>query len=64
MEKVKIRSGTNQFANQAWMRNGQFVVSGEALILACLLHSRGAGRDTDDMKDVQRIMRDVNLDKE
>lgn len=64
MEKVKIKRDTRQLINQAWIRNGhsKSVVTGEALILACLLHTHGAGRNTDDFKVVQALMDDVNLD--
>lgn len=35
--------------------------TGEALLLACLLHAKGSdGRKGEDMADVQRIMRDIN----
>lgn len=62
--KVKIKQDTRQFINQAWIRNGDVPITGEALILACLLHSTGAGRDSEDMKTVQSLMDDINLDKE
>ena len=62
--KVKIRRDTTQFINQAWIRNGssRSVVTGEALILACLLHSTGNDRAGSDFKVVQELMNDVNLD--
>ena len=62
--KVKIRRDTTQFINQAWIRNGnsRSVVTGEALILACLLHSTGKDRAGNDFKVVQELMTDVNLD--
>lgn len=65
--KVKVKRDTRQFINQAWIRNGKSdaVVTGEALILACLLHSTGRDRAGDDLKVVQTLMNDVNLnDKE
>lgn len=62
MNKIKVRPDTRQFVNQAWIRNGDSVVTGEALILATLLHTTGSGRNTDDMKVVQSLMNDVNLD--
>lgn len=65
MNKIKIKDDTRQFVNQAWVRNGDSYVTGEALILACLLHTTGAGRNSDDMKFVQALMNDANLeDKE
>lgn len=62
--KTKIRPDTRQLVNQAWARNGDLEITGEALILACLLHTHGAGRNSDDFKDIQRIMLDPNLDEE
>lgn len=63
---IKVKADTRQFINQAWIRNGKTDnrVTGEALILACLLHTHGADRSGTDFKDVQRLMNDVNLEKE
>jgi len=47
----------------AWLRDGETIHTGEALMLACLLHTKGKGRKSDDFKDVQKIMHDQNLDK-
>lgn len=44
----------------AYIRDGNVIHTDEAVILACLVHTKGKGRGTDDMKDVQRIMRDRN----
>lgn len=62
--RVKIKPDTRQFVNVAWTRNGKSdgIVTGEALILACLLHSTGKDRSGDDFKVVQELMDDVNLD--
>lgn len=49
--------------HRAYIRDGQTFHTGEALLLACLLHAKGKSRASDDMKDVQRIMHDRNLDK-
>ncbi len=46
---------------RAWLRDGGIVHTGESLLIACLLHAKGSSRRSDAMKDVQRIMRDVNL---
>lgn len=46
--------------DRAYIRDGKTVHSGEALLLACLLHTKGKGRESADMKDVQKIMRDHN----
>jgi hypothetical protein len=61
-KKIKVKRDTRQFINQAWIRNGDGVLTGEALILATLLHTHGAGRNSDDFKTVQSLMNDVNLD--
>ncbi len=61
-KKIKVKPDTRQFVNQAWTRNGELEVTGQALVLACLLNSTGAGRNTDDMRDLQRLMGDINLD--
>lgn len=63
-EKIKIKRDTRQLINQAWIRNGDSVVTGEALILACLLHTHGESRDSEDMLEVLRLMNDVNLNEE
>lgn len=60
--KVKVKRDTRQFVNQAWIRNGEGFVTGEALILAMLLHSTGKDRAGSDFKVVQELMDDVNLD--
>lgn len=64
--QIKIKRDTRQFINQAWIRNSEGLepVTGQSLIVACLLHTTGAGRNTEDMKTVQALMNDVNLDKE
>lgn len=62
--RVKIKRDTRQFINQAWIRNGENTVTGEALILACLMHSTGKARSGDDFKVVQSLMNDVNLEEE
>jgi len=46
---------------RAYLRDGDTIHTGEALLLACLLHAKGASRVSPDMKDVQRIMRDRNI---
>lgn len=45
---------------RAYIRDGEQEHTGEALLLACLLHAKGKSRVSKDMKDVQRIMRDRN----
>ena len=48
---------------RAYLRDGNQTHTGEALLLACLMHAKGRGRDSADMTDVQRIMKDINLEK-
>ena len=50
-------------AHRAYLRDGSAVHEGEALLVACLLHSKGKSRQSDDMTEVRKIMRDHNLDK-
>lgn len=64
MKNIKVKPDTRQLINQAWIRNGDSVVTGEALILATLLHTHGKDRAGSDFKVVQELMNDVNLDKE
>lgn len=45
---------------RAWLRSGDVIHSGEALLLACLMHAKGTNRKSAAYKDVQRIMKDVN----
>lgn len=48
---------------RAYIRDGVTTHTGEAVLLATLLHAKGKSRDSDDMSELQRIMRDKNLDK-
>jgi len=45
---------------RAYIRDGHTLHTGESLLLACLMHAKGKGRDSADMKEVQRIMKDRN----
>ena len=48
---------------RAYIRDGNGVHTGEAVLLATLLHAKGKNRsngNSKDMADVQRIMRDRN----
>ena len=49
-----------RFVNRAYIRDGGTVHEGEAVLLATLLHAKGKSRKSDDMAEVQRIMRDKN----
>lgn len=55
--------GLTRVVHRAYIRDGDTLHTGEAVLLACLLHAKGKGRDSEDMTEVQRIMRDKNLDK-
>lgn len=57
---TKYIKPANRVMDTAWLRDGNILVEGEALLLACLLHAKGKNRRSPDMKDVQRIMKDVN----
>lgn len=59
----KFTEPGSRIMDNAYLRDGNNIHSGEALLLACLLHAKGKNRKGDDFKDVQRIMHDVNLDK-
>jgi hypothetical protein len=47
---------------RAYLKDGDKVHTGEALLLACLLHAKGESRKSKDMEDVQKIMLDHNVD--
>ena len=49
--------------NKAYIVDGNTVHTGESVLIACLLHCKGAGRDSKDMLEVQKIMKDRNLDE-
>ena len=53
--------GFNRVMDRAYIRDGKVLHTDESVILACLLHTKGKGRGTEDMTEVQRIMRDQNL---
>jgi hypothetical protein len=52
----------SHFMYNAYIRDGESVHTNEALLLACLLHTKGKGRAGRDLHDVQKIMRDRNLE--
>lgn len=59
-------SFTQRVMDLAYIRDGLVTHTDESVILACLLHTKGKGRGTKskDFVDVQRIMKDVNLEPE
>ena len=54
----------SRIMDRAWLRDGELLVNGEALLLAMLLHAKGKNRRSSDMTDVRRIFGDQNLDKD
>ncbi len=52
----------NKIMHRAYLRDGRITYNDEAMMLACLVHSRGNSRDGEEMIDVQKIMRDINID--
>jgi hypothetical protein len=52
----------NRVMDRAWMRDGNVIHTGEALMLACLLHAKGrTRRGQEEVEHVARIMDDPNL---
>ena len=58
---TKVTNNTRQFIHKAWMRDGNKVYTGQALLLAMLVHSQGDSRESTDGELVRKIMKDVNL---
>lgn len=63
MSKKKFISPGQRVMDVAYIRNGNTFHTGEALLLACLVHTKGKSRKGKDFKDVQRLMKDQNADK-
>lgn len=59
--KNDIHSLPNRVMDVAYIWDGNLIHTDESVILACLLHAKGRGRQSRDMVDVQRIMKDINL---
>ena len=57
----KVTKNTRQLINVAWMRDEDKVYTGQALLLAMLVHSQGESRDSADGELVRKIMKDANL---
>jgi len=58
---MKNELRTYRVMDIAYIRDGNLIHTDESVILACLLHTKGKGRATPDMTDVQRIMKDRNV---
>lgn len=55
----------NQIMNRAWLRDGDTIYTGEALVLACLLHAKGkTKRGQEELEQVAKMLGDPNLRKE
>lgn len=52
----------NRVMDISFIRDGKLIHHGEAVLLACLVHSKGASRNSQDMVEVQRLLKDKNLD--
>ncbi len=50
------------FMDRAYIRDGVTSHTGEALLIACLMHTKGAGRESKEMRDLRKIMKDRNLE--
>jgi hypothetical protein len=50
----------NWIMHRAYIRDGKLLHLGESVTLACLLRAKGKSRKSDDMSEVQKIMRDRN----
>lgn len=48
------------FFEIAHIRDGKFVYTGEAMLLAILAHTTGKDRESLDGKIVRRLMKDIN----
>lgn len=61
-ELVALPPGQYKLSEIAYIRDDSIVRTGEEIIIASLLHTKGHGRDSKDMDDLRKIMRDRNLD--
>lgn len=52
----------NRIMDRAWLRDGNNVHTGEALVLALLLHTKGK-RSTSEIEQVARMLNDPNQRK-
>lgn len=50
----------NRIMDNAFLRHNETEYTGEALVLALLFHTKGAGRGTDDHKYLKRMLDDPN----
>lgn len=52
----------NRIMDIAWLRDGNILVTDEALVLAMLVHTRGKGRGTEDETFIRKLFKDQNLE--
>ena len=50
-----------QVMHRAYIRDGKLLHTDEAMMLACLVHSKGLARNSNDMADLLKIMNDANV---
>lgn len=54
----------NRVMDRAWLRDGSQIHTGEALVLACLLHAKGkTKRGQDEVAKVAEMLNDPNVKK-
>lgn len=53
---------TSLFA-RAWLRDGKVMYRGDALLIALLAHTTGAGRGSKDELKIHELLGDINLEK-
>jgi hypothetical protein len=58
-EKKYIEPG-RRFMDVAWLRDGDSIYTGEAMMLAVLLHTRGKGRTQEHERELARLLDDPN----
>ena len=64
MAKDKWVPVGNRMMDRAYLRDGDVVHTGEALLLALLFHAKGkTRRGTDELKQVSKMLDDPNLNK-
>jgi hypothetical protein len=61
-DKSDRRDPMRKVVNRAYVRDGDKIYTGEALLIACLLHTGATSRSSKDMTVLREIMKDHNLD--
>lgn len=63
MTKTKWVPVGNRMMDRAYLRDGDVVHTGEALLLAMLIHARGkTQRGTEELKQVSKMLDDPNME--